>query len=239
MKKLERKKLAGKPTGFVKLGTAIGAGLAALALLFGNYDKVCKFTDERLGTNTCFLPSAALVITPFAADRRPTPGNEHALKTAPPSFKDSFAFQSGAKLATALSNSAENDQTITVSGIALKLIEYTAEDIASLDYDYGPSNLVGKGISEALFYRVSLDGNSFRVSEVNSSDGVSKAVDASDLLGKRQINLKGKGESQILKLELIPRKNGLYTIQLVVAWSSKGQMQRTKSQSIFLYRHED
>jgi hypothetical protein len=239
MQKRERKKPTATPSRLVKIAAAAGAGLAALAVLFGNYEKICKFADQRLGTNICFLPPATLVIAPFAANGRPAPGNEHVLKTAPPSFKDSFAFQSGAKLATALGSSAEDDQTITVSAIALKLVDYTAGDIASLNYDFGLSNLAGKGISEALFYRVSLVGNSVRVSEVNSADGTFKPIDAPDLLGRRQINLKGKGESQIIKLELIPRKDGLYTVQLDVDWSSKGQMQHTKSQSVYLYRHED
>jgi hypothetical protein len=218
--------------------SVLGMIVAGAVNFVDKFDTICAAADARLGTNLCGYPAPDLVVSSFASESGPAPGNEHVLRSAPPRFEDSIAFQSGARLTLTVRRPVASRDAVTISSIALKSV-YSDTRNSKLDYDYSASNFVGKGLVDALSYRVRLEGTKLQVFQIAGGAQVPTEVDANDILGSKQVELRSKDEVQTLKLDLVPRRNGLYALTLSFVWSANGNTRETRSQTVYLYRNEN
>jgi len=200
--------------------------------------KPCAMYMERI---TTLGNAPEVIINPFYdAQGRLYPGNEHVLKSNPLlTDKKVPVLQSGATLVTTLVRRGSGNIPVAVSKLQLR-VSYRPDTIAKFQYDYGPSNLTGRAIVEALDYNVELDGPAVHVSRApNNPSDPPIAVSSDNLLGETQVLSQGRDElPQTIKIHIGASENGLYEIELVAVWAAGGPNKESLSQKLLFYREE-
>jgi hypothetical protein len=188
-----------------------------------------------------FFAKADLVISPLDSGKRllRLPGHPLIDRGAP----EATVFTGGFRARLSLAHNQKTDAPINVRGVMLKVDEFTPGELPGYDYRVNLDEIIGRGITEARVFDVTLSGEKVSSAvwiDENGNPLSTKPENLLDVEPPRVLTLKNKTDiGEELDIRVTPDKPGLYKVRFVFDYSVSGKDHIQTSTPVLVYYKEE